>query len=363
MNHPILTATVIAALASTLSFSANAQQQTFDNAEMAGISGLRTMWDTPVPLAADGATTEGAPEDGRFGITPTASWSPDARSGEPGAAVFDAVHRSLLVRFPGAAERIAAELASGKKVTKVELVLPFKGIELWPEGYNLPAALSFIGDQWKTATDTPRWHAIAWALRQPWNADPEKGPTYNASVNGEAYWTKFGAQNETEDRVGSEFGPAEVSKEVPDGRLDVTAALTDEAFGATPAERLRNLEFNGFLVRKEETYDATKWQGGYEWTTPRGAHGIFVEAPKLVVTYASGPAVTIPAEDLAAPGPHTPAGEPTAVMPTPEEFEEFAEKFAFQTSGVDEERLAVGPRAGTRGAGWRQGIPADLRGV
>ena len=76
---------------------------------------------------------------------------------------------------------------------------------------------------------------------------------------------------------------------MPDGRLDVTVALTDEAFGETPAKRLRNLEFNGFLVRKEETYDATKWQGGYEWTTPRGAHGIFIESPKLVVTYESWP--------------------------------------------------------------------------
>ena len=217
MKLPSIPSVAFAALAFVMlpNFTASAQQQTFDNPEMAGISGLRTMWDTPVPLAADGATKEAGPEDGRFGAAPAALWSPDARAGESGAAVFDVVHRSLLVRFPGAAERIAAELASGKKVAKVELVLPFKGIELWPEGYNLPGALSFIGDQWKTATDTPRWHAIAWALRQPWNADPEKGPTYNASVNGEAYWTKFGAQDEMEDRVGTEFGRREVSRKCP----------------------------------------------------------------------------------------------------------------------------------------------------
>ena len=30
-------------------------------------------------------------------------------------------------------------------------------------------------------------HAVAWALRQPWIADRERGPTFNASVNGLAY--------------------------------------------------------------------------------------------------------------------------------------------------------------------------------
>ena len=81
------------------------------------------------------------------------------------------------------------------------------------------------------------------------------GPTFNASVNGVAYWKQFGAQDENEDRFPRRFGPAEVSAQSPEGRLDLTALLTDSAFGATLAERLRVLEGNGVLLRKWETYD------------------------------------------------------------------------------------------------------------
>jgi hypothetical protein len=257
---------------------------TFDVPQTAGISGFRAMWDVPVVTAADGKTE--LVDKGHFGKAVSAVWSPAKRKDAPGALVFDAVHRSLLVRFPGAAAGIAAQCAKGHAVAKVELVLPYTGFELWPEGYHDPAGMSFLGDTW--AKNTPRWHAQAWALRLPWNADPATGPTFNACANGTAYWHTYGAADTTRDRYPQAFGPDEVSAAHPEGRLDLTALLTDAAYGATPAERLRQFEACGVLVRKEELYDAALWQGGYEWATARGPQGIRIGTPKLVVTFAPG---------------------------------------------------------------------------
>lgn len=256
-----------------------------DQAETAGISGFRAMWDTPIVLAPDG-TTEMV-DTGQFGAAVSAIWSTEKRKqAEPGALAFDGVHRSLLVRFPGAAAAIAGRLAGGFVIEKVELQLPFKGTELWPEGYDRPAGMSFLGNQW--ASSTPRWHAVAWALRQPWQADGDQGPTFNAWRNGAGYWAKYGAQDTEHDRFPKSFGPTEVSRESPEGRMDVTAVLADAAFGASLADRLRTLEQCGFLVRKWETYDAALWKGGYEWQTARGPQGILIEAPRLIVTFAKG---------------------------------------------------------------------------
>ncbi len=82
---------------------ATAEVLTFDQPQLAGISGFRTFWDTPVVLAEDGpvVTTEHSPG----GTGPNAVWALEQRNGgaKPGAIVFDAVHRSVLVRFPGSA--------------------------------------------------------------------------------------------------------------------------------------------------------------------------------------------------------------------------------------------------------------------
>lgn len=185
-------------------------QQTLvvDTPEMAGISGFRWMWNEPVALSADGPTQR--VNHGQFGQAPSVFWAtrphnvkhgqiPLRDENQPGALVFDAVHRSMLVRFPNAADTIAERLAKGFEIRKVELVLPFKGTELWPEGYRLPGGMSFLGDQW--AKSTPRWHAVAWALRKPWTADSETGPTFNAWMNGVGYWTRCGAQDTENDRI------------------------------------------------------------------------------------------------------------------------------------------------------------------
>ena len=37
-----------------------------------------------------------------------------------------------------------------------------------------PPGMSFLGDTWEKKK--PRWHAVAWALHQPWMADRERGP-------------------------------------------------------------------------------------------------------------------------------------------------------------------------------------------
>jgi len=146
----LLTALLIPSGFSVTTGAARAQSTlTLDAPQTAGISGLRAMWDTPVGLSSDGAVAE--VDKGQFGKAPSAFWSPTAKARQaeggglkPGAIAFDAVHRSLLVRFPGAGNKIAAELKRGKTIQKVELLLPFKSTELWPEGYNDPAGLSFL---------------------------------------------------------------------------------------------------------------------------------------------------------------------------------------------------------------------------
>jgi len=78
-----------------------------DAYEAAGISGFRKDWDRPIPLRHDGLKK--VSDRGNFGKGEIAVWDdPD----QPGALACDAVHRSLLVRFPEAAERIAADPAN-----------------------------------------------------------------------------------------------------------------------------------------------------------------------------------------------------------------------------------------------------------
>ena len=303
---------------------------------MAGISGFRTFWDTPVVVAEDGVTE--VVSKGNFGEAPSAFWSPAKRDGGtlPGAPVFDAVHRSLLIKFPGAAKELATLVNQGKRIEKLELILPLNAVELWPEGYADPSGMSFLGRRW--ANNPPRWHAVAWPLRRGWTADPEVGPTFNAAINGVDYWASFGATDEEHDRFPVQFGPAEVSETHPEGRMDITALLNDDAFGKTLTERLRVLAHQGFLVSKWEVYDAALWNGGYEWTTGTGPRGIIVQSPRLEATVvtASGrlekvdiasldwDAETTIAELKARGG----RGEPTAVMPTETEFEGLLAQYA-----------------------------------
>jgi hypothetical protein len=83
---------------------------TLDTPQCAGMSGFRGHWDTPIPVAEDG--TRRAVDSKVRDRGATAIW--DGKT--PGPLAFDAVHRNLLVRFPGAAERIAEALATGRTI-------------------------------------------------------------------------------------------------------------------------------------------------------------------------------------------------------------------------------------------------------
>lgn len=296
---------------------------TLDAPEMAGISGFRAYWDKPVVLAEDGATR--LSDHGASGKGLVADWSTD----KPGAPVFDAVHRSLLLRFPGAAEKIAEAVKQGQLVQKVEVAFDFVDTEYFPMDYVLPSGMSFMGDLW--VKKQPRWHAVAWALRQPWKADAKFGPTFNASVNGRRYWGHFGAQSEEMDRLPTSFGPTELSFKTAQNRMDITPLFADAAYGKTLAERLRAFTDCGLLLRKWETYDALYNHGGYEYGGAPGHRGIRIKAPKLLVTFAAGKgelgAELPPAADLA----KLPvAGVATAVMPAEKQIKEWIETYGFK---------------------------------
>lgn len=293
-----------------------------DQAEQAGMSGFRAYWNKPVVLSAEGATKES--NHGRFGSGFVADWS----TGQPGAIVFDAVNRSLLIRFPDAAEAIASKLRKGAEIEKVELVLPFKDTEFFPMDYDMPAGMSFLGNTW--VKEPPRWHAQAWALRRPWNADTNSGPTFNAAVKGHVFWDEYGAGNEETDRCPTSFGPAEVSSTIIDGRMNLTAYFSNPEFGANLEARLQQFSQCGLLVRKWELYDARYWKGGYEWGVATGQRGIMIGEPRLEVTFKDGKRTSV--------GPFSPMnvttlpahGKPTAVVPSEKEFTEFPKMFAFK---------------------------------
>jgi hypothetical protein len=98
---------------------------------------------------------------------------------DPGGTTVDAVHRSVLLRFPNAAEDIADLLRRGRVLVRAELSLGYSGYEIVPDGYLCREAGR------KAWTDNlPTWHVHASPLRQAWAADKTSGPTFNASVNG-----------------------------------------------------------------------------------------------------------------------------------------------------------------------------------
>jgi hypothetical protein len=328
-----------------IAFAAWGETLTLDAPETAAICGYRVLWDTPILAAPDGVrVVRDEKVKGRGGTAPFAMQARD-NGARPAALAFDAVHRYLLVRFPGAAEAIAAKLRERLEIAKAELVLPFDDEEVWPEGdtnWVPPGGGYLYRANWGTDAlyqeIRPTWHAVAWGLRRPWKADAKIGPTYNAFISGAGYWKHFGAQDETADRVATRFGPTPVNHEQPDGRMDITAALTDAAFGDTLGTRLRRLADCGFLVRKWETYDHRYYTGCYEWSTGTGPRAIVIRRPSLVVTFAkAGAAAAVelpPAADVdalaAALKRSGEGGEPTAVMPSAGELETLADRLRFR---------------------------------
>jgi hypothetical protein len=301
---------------------ASAEEMILGHPQIAGMSMFRAFWDRPVELFADGPLTVTDPilKD-RGG---TALWTNGT-----GAIALDALNRSVLIRFPEAADRIADKLRQGAVVTKAELVLPFRDEELWPVGNS-----SFVGSDGYDIRKNwgvdalyrgfrPEWHVQAWLLRRPWVSDRNLGPTFNANVNGRSYWTRYGASDEREDRFPGSFGPVKVSWKHPEGRMDVTPVLNDPSYGATLGERLRTLADCGFLLRKVETYDHRYFTGYYEWATACGGRAIVLGMPRLEVAFDKGNAGEVnlpPPPDIQT----IHGGKPTAVMPTTAELEALA---------------------------------------
>lgn len=246
-----------------------------------------------------------------------------------GGKTFDAVHRSVLLRFPTAAEDIANLLRKGRVLAKAELSLRYGGYEIVPEGYTCRDGL---GRQIWT-DDPPTWHVRAWPLRQPWVADASNGPTFNASINGRRYWARYGAGDAARDRLVDLLEPQELSRQALEARFDITRLLSSALIERDAGARLRWLEQCGFLLRKVETYDS-RYRGGdaYEWAMPTGGHGLRFAAARIVVGLrrvgtAGSVSVVLPLAVERDPQFAKPDGSrPTAVLPTPQQVAERARR-------------------------------------
>jgi hypothetical protein len=263
------------------------------------------------------ADSETATIDGRKWDTPIV-----------GGRTVDAVHRAVLLRFPGAADAIAATLGQGRVLVKAELVLAYDGYEIVPEGYLCREA----SGRKRWTDDPPTWHIRAWPLREPWIADPQSGPTFNARVNGRRFWSRFGASDPAKDRHGDLLAAQQLSLQAREARIDITHLLATDALAKEAGARLLALEQCGFLLRKLETYDTRYRDPGnaYEWAMPTGGHGLSFAAPRLVLTARrTGSAIifTLPARVGRAALLRTADGSrPTAVLPTPAEISERASR-------------------------------------
>jgi hypothetical protein len=248
-----------------------------------------------------------------------------------GGRTVDAVHRSVLVRFPDAAEAIAAWLGKGQRLlVKAELVLLYDGYEIEPPDYTCRTGLG--RKLW--TEDPPSWHVQAWPLRQTWIADRAHGPTFNASVNGRRYWTRYGATDSARDRHDGLLEPQELSTEARTARFDITRLLATDLMAKDLGARLIALEECGFLLRKVETYDSRYRVLGdaYEWAMPTGGHGLRFASPRLLLAgrpvsrsgtvVAALPAAT---DRTTLPG-ASDDSRPTAALPSPTEIAELARK-------------------------------------
>ena len=89
----------------------------------------------------------------------------------------------------------------------------------------------------------------------------------------------------------------------------------------------------GFVISKEEVYDARYFQGAYEWAISTGPRAILIRQPQLVVTLkpGRGERVTLPpaanVTALAAAHQDRPLGTPTAVLPTAAEVAKLDARF------------------------------------
>jgi len=233
--------------------------------------------------AAPGAPAQGREGDA-FEIPKHETATIDGRQWDtpmPGGMTVDAAHRSVLLRFPSAAEDIAELLGRGRVLVRAELAIGYAGYEIAPDGYLCREA-----GRKAWTENPPTWHVHAWALRQAWTADKTTGPTFNASVNGRRYWARYGASDQAHDRHPDLLEPQELSFAQTETRIDITRLLSTPVIERDAGQRLRWLELSGFLLHKVETYDSRYREAGnaYEWAMPTGGHGLRFATPRLIIT-------------------------------------------------------------------------------
>ena len=203
----------------------------------------------------------------------------------PNATTLDAVHRSVLLRFPGAARQIKTFLDRGLQIENAVIELTYAGYEVIPVGY---IARNNLGQK-KWRENPPTWHVVARPLRQPWIADANLGPTFNGNIRAAGVWQTAGARDAASDRFPIELGPAELSLRTPEARLDITSLLRGGVLAPGVGERLRLFEDNGLVLSKLERYDSRYRDpsDSYEWAMPTGGHGLTFANPRLTITFAA----------------------------------------------------------------------------
>src|SRR3954469_15190850 len=120
----------------------------------------RLMLGGSVSLAATRASAQGRTAEA-VEITASETATIDGRDWSlpsPGGTTVDAVHRSVLLRFPTAADEIADLLRSGRVLLQAELVLHYASYEIVPQGYTCRDGLG--RKLW--TENPPSWHVQAW---------------------------------------------------------------------------------------------------------------------------------------------------------------------------------------------------------
>ncbi len=193
---------------------------TFATPQTAGICGMRPFWDRPVVLRrtaseyATNAATRRCPPcrlGRRFNWNVASScWTAGSVYDDPrpGAIVFDAVQRSLLLRFPESAQKIADAVNRGYAIEKVELLLPFDGTETAPLGYRRPSAATAEALEYPHPALACRRLAVAQTLARGLRGWPHfQRLSSMAPAIGKNMARRIPKLTVTR----SEFGPAEVS--------------------------------------------------------------------------------------------------------------------------------------------------------
>lgn len=199
-----------------------------------------------------------------------------------GARYFDAL-RAMLVRFPGAAEAVQAKLGEGYEIEKAELVLRWEK----QEGAGPERGRHGWGANELYENRPGKWSAVAQALQRPWSIDePAQGPTFNAWMNGTAWWSRGGARGDGADRNPARFGPLPLNPDHKDAAFDLTPLLNESAYGEDLGRRLRNLEECGFQILKNELYDMSyRSFYAYDWSVSTGYMRIWVQPPELRISF------------------------------------------------------------------------------